>query len=227
MKENNEIKETLEGSIDRIDRKRRSFAKTGIVAPVIMTMANRPVFGATNILCGSQMASNNTSRAIVGNCVAGRSPGGWGTPRGMIIPDLAFLNLEAEGGVSGVYTYVWADNAAGSLYYGDLPGEISGGTGNKCEDFTGGSTFSDAFGVNSSSPHQIMREIFCDDSSYDEFHFCAAILNARCFNNDLMGYYPLTEQEVIALYNDRSLLSKYDPNGLFTSVREFLDSTWI
>ena len=227
MKENNEIKETLEGSVDRIDKKRRSFTKTGIAAPVIMTMANRPVFGAANILCGSQMASNNTSRAIVGNCVAGRSPGGWGTPRGEIIEGIDFLNLK-EISSGGSYVYVWEDNVAStSLIYGELSEAMGGSVGKKCEEFSGGSTFNDAFGVDSSSPHQIMREIFCDDSNYDEFHFCAAILNARCFNNDLMGYYPLTEGDVKALYNDRSLLSKYDPNGLFTNVREFLDSTWI
>ena len=50
MKENNEIKEELDKSPKKVDIKRRSLAKAGIVAPVIMTLVNRPAWGA-NVRC--------------------------------------------------------------------------------------------------------------------------------------------------------------------------------
>ncbi|TXL02754.1 hypothetical protein BMR07_17090 [Methylococcaceae bacterium CS1] len=50
MKENNEIKEELDKSPKRVDTKWRSLAKAGMVAPIMMTLANRPAWGA-NVRC--------------------------------------------------------------------------------------------------------------------------------------------------------------------------------
>ncbi len=74
MKENNEIKEELNEPALKVDKKRRSFAKAGISAPVIMTLASRPVFGAQ---CMSNMMSGNLSHPDRGECDFGNSPGGF------------------------------------------------------------------------------------------------------------------------------------------------------
>jgi len=64
-----------------VDKKRRSFTKAGITAPVIMTLANRPAFGAQ---CLSNILSGNLSNPGAGSCWGGNSPGGWGNPGGQI-----------------------------------------------------------------------------------------------------------------------------------------------
>ena len=125
MKESNEIKETLEGSIDRIDKKRRSFAKTGIAVPVIMTLASRPVFGAQ---CLSEMMSGNLSDPNDGDhCWGGMSPGFWKTPSGA--PDYT-----TEDGQD--WEFAWSKT--GYSYYDALK---LGENGNQWSDYMGGSEF--------------------------------------------------------------------------------------
>ncbi len=55
-----------------VNDKRRSFTKAGIAAPIVMTLASRPVFGAT---CLSDMLSSNLSNhAHQSVCLGGFSP---------------------------------------------------------------------------------------------------------------------------------------------------------
>ncbi|MDO9047756.1 MAG: hypothetical protein Q7U66_08480 [Methylobacter sp.] len=66
-----------------IDKSRRSFAKAGIVAPVIMTLTSKTVLGESPYHCTvSGMHSGNQSSRIGGgdNCHTGFSPGAWKTP---------------------------------------------------------------------------------------------------------------------------------------------------
>jgi len=51
MNENNEKKEELDTTPKGVNTKRRSFAKAGVVAPVILTLANRPAWGGVRTMC--------------------------------------------------------------------------------------------------------------------------------------------------------------------------------
>lgn len=61
--------------------RRRQLAKLGFGAPVLASLASRPVFAGQ---CLSNMMSGNLSNPNRGNCAKGWSPGGWGQPGGTI-----------------------------------------------------------------------------------------------------------------------------------------------
>ena len=61
--------------------RRRQLAKLGFGAPVLATLASRPVFAGQ---CLSNMMSGNLSHPNRGNCSKGWSPGGWGQPGGNV-----------------------------------------------------------------------------------------------------------------------------------------------
>jgi hypothetical protein len=126
-----------------VDQSRRKLAKIGATAPVIMTLASKPVFGAQ---CLSQMMSGNTSQQGPDTCVYGWSPGGWKNPNGT---------------VAGYHPAIGAWPAALSdLGYGttDLAyGEKVGNPWTKCSSYSGGAPFNAVFGGADDTP---MREIF-------------------------------------------------------------------
>lgn len=61
--------------------RRRQLAKLGFGAPVLATLASRPVFAGQ---CLSNMMSGNLSDPNRGNCSKGWSPGGWGQIGGRV-----------------------------------------------------------------------------------------------------------------------------------------------
>lgn len=64
-----------------VSERRRRLAKFGFGAPVLMTLASRPVLAGQ---CLSNMMSGNLSNPTRGNCAKGSSPGGWGQLGGMV-----------------------------------------------------------------------------------------------------------------------------------------------
>ena len=70
-----------EGSQTAFMSRRRQLAKLGLGAPVLATLASRPVFAGQ---CLSNMMSGNLSNPNRGNCAKGWSPGGWGQPGGNV-----------------------------------------------------------------------------------------------------------------------------------------------
>ena len=77
---------------------RRRLARLGLgAAPIVMTLASRPVFAGQ---CLSNMMSGNLSNPNRGNCAKGWSPGGWGQ----------------EGGNVHIYTTIGAWTAIGLNY---------------------------------------------------------------------------------------------------------------
>mgnify|MGYP000456263469 CR=1 FL=1 len=204
MKENNEKKETLEGSIDRINSKRRSFAKTGIAVPVIMTLASRPVFGAQ---CLSEMLSTTMSGSPGNHCWGGQSPGFWKA-----------LTGATDNGVSAVEA--WSRTG---YFYGTLN---AGGNVNKWNEYTGGTLFATIFGNHPDTDGKTLREVLnlniaidieanpdddgltYDASKYDKvyFHLIAGLLNAKFFENDLTmdDSYMFSVKEFWAMYGDAS-----------------------
>jgi PqqD family protein of HPr-rel-A system len=78
--ESNEIK--LSSAQDfAVSERRRRLAKLGFGAPVLMTLASRPVLAGQ---CLSNMMSGNLSNPTRGNCAKGSSPGGWGQLGGLV-----------------------------------------------------------------------------------------------------------------------------------------------
>ena len=61
--------------------RRRQLAKLGFGAPVLATLASRPVFAGQ---CLSNMMSGNLSDPNRGKCAKGSSPGGWGQLGGQV-----------------------------------------------------------------------------------------------------------------------------------------------
>ncbi len=51
MKDNNNLKKDHKLDVKPISKRRRSFAKAGVVAPVFLTLLNRPAWGAGRSLC--------------------------------------------------------------------------------------------------------------------------------------------------------------------------------
>lgn len=66
------MKNTSDNKI--VDNNRRKFSKAGVAAPIIMTLASRPVFG---VPCLSNMMSGNLSDPDRGGCVLGYKPKIW------------------------------------------------------------------------------------------------------------------------------------------------------
>lgn len=64
-----------------VSERRRRLAKLGFGAPVLMTLASRPVLAGQ---CLSNMMSGNLSNPTRGNCAKGSSPGGWGQLGGQV-----------------------------------------------------------------------------------------------------------------------------------------------
>ena len=185
-------------------QQRRHLAKLGLAAPVLMTIASRPVFGAQ---CLSNMMSGNLSNPNRGNCAAGRSPGGWGQPGGNIF----------------TYTTVGAWTAIGLLYGNLTPGKNA----SQYRNYTGGSTMADVPAVLNQDgvpTATTLRDVLAIDPSSRQKtrHLVAAYMNAKL--SALPGstfHYILTVQQVLDLAAGTIV-----PPLPYTDINTFLDSTW-
>lgn len=66
-----------------VDKSRRSFSKAGLVAPVILTLANKTALGATPYHCtvsGQQSGNHSGNHDFNTPCNVGFSPGAWKEP---------------------------------------------------------------------------------------------------------------------------------------------------
>lgn len=161
-----------------------------------------------------QMMSGNISHAVNRSCAFGNSPGGWKTPVGRTVLGVPSVSTDRTTTVVNrvdYYTFKWAGGKGVQFVYGLLPKTT--GNNNKWSNYSGGSTYADAFGIGSTMS---MREILNKQSGSDEFHLIAAILNAY----HVPGY-PLTVDQVKALN-----LSRESPiPGM--SLKTFLSKTWV
>lgn len=188
-----------------VSAKRRRFAKLAFGAPVLMTLASRPVFAGQ---CLSNMMSGNLSDPNRGQCETGLSPGGWGQPGGKI----------------RTYSTVSAWTAVG-LNYGTY--NASCRHTNKYDCYQDGSTLADVPGVLNKDgllPTKLLREVLAKDPSSHQLtrHLVCAYLNA-CLS-ELPGssfHYILTKAQVIGLANGTTT---YPP--AFSNLQSFLGSTW-
>ncbi|MBE0469755.1 MAG: hypothetical protein IBX55_09650 [Methyloprofundus sp.] len=204
MKDNKETKEELVTPTQGVNVKRRSFAKAGIAAPVIMTLASRPVLGAQ---CLSNMMSGNLSDPNRGNyCWGGMSPGFWKTPAGA--PDYTTADGQQ-------WEYAWSQ-AGYSYYTGLKPGK----NGNKWDDYTGGTPFTVAnfffaehdprvFATGANGKYtcdddkdgtiSVREALNCVPNDAGILHLIAGWLNIQYFSASNVPYF-LTEAQFIEMY---------------------------
>jgi len=161
-----------------VDKTRRSFTRLGVVAPVIMTMASRPVFGAQ---CLSDILSTMQSHAPTSNCWGGLSPGFWRQANGKV-------NVTGEDAKSAWNTAVpgYNPSAYGTL---KLVCYKSDGTTRSCKaikpgDYQGGAPYSitglAGTGLAAGFASTPIREILINNSGDDfGFHYLAAWLNIQ------------------------------------------------
>ena len=80
MDNENKEQESIENDMNvTVDKSKRKFSKAGLAAPVIMTLASKPVFAVQGL---SGMMSGNTSNHCHDVKYGGMSPGFWKTPSG-------------------------------------------------------------------------------------------------------------------------------------------------
>lgn len=188
-----------------VSAKRRRFAKLAFGAPVLMTLASRPVLAGQ---CLSNMMSGNLSDPNRGQCVTGLSPGGWGEPGGRI----------------QAYSTVGAWTAVG-LSYGTY--NTNSRRTNQYNSYDGGSTLADVPGVLNKDgllSTKLLREVLAKDPSSHQLtrHLVCAYLNS-CLS-ELPGssfHYILTKAQVIGLANGTTTYP-----SAFSNLQSFLGSTW-
>ena len=186
--------------------RRRQLAKLGFGAPILATLASRPVFAGQ---CLSNMMSGNLSNPNRGNCSKGWSPGGWGQP----------------GGNVHIYSTVGAWAAIG-LLYGTLK---PGGKANQYSDYTGGATLANFPVLNKDAiaSTTLLREVLTNlQLGQLTRHFVCAYLNAKL--SALGGStftYILTTQQVLEMASGSIGIPAGAP-GYPSNFNTFFDSTW-
>lgn len=202
---------TENNTSENIDSKRRGFTKLGVTAPVLMTLASKPVLGAN---CLSDAMSGNLSDHARESCEPGFSPGGWKTIGG-----------EPEWGPTG-YVYGVYDEKAKYTKSNETTAteECDANKKNEFECYVGGSTLGDtALGslfppsYGGESLVKLLWEFNGAAASPPLGHYISAYLNARYTGIN----YALTVQQVLDMISGTIPV----PPG-FSSVADYFDSTW-
>ena len=192
-------------------RGRRRFSKFALGAPVLMTLASRPVLAGQQ--CLSNMMSGNTSPGHnQWLCAKGWSPGGWGHPGGNVFS----------------YTTAGAWSAIG-LNYGTYDPkycpDVKNPSNNKCECYGGGSTLASVpsmLNKDSLPSTTLLVKVLCDPKLGNlTRHLVCAYMNALLSAKDVGFKYILTTAQVLGLASGSISL----PPG-YTDMNAFLDSTW-
>lgn len=186
---------------------RRQFSRLG--APVLLTLASRPVFGGN---CLSNMLSGNLSDPGRGECGPGWSPGGWRNPVGQV------------GGMDTLDAWLAAGYFYGNFDPSNDPssclkknGQPKNQADKKLECYSGGSVYGDTPlpGSDSRTLIEILRT-----NNIKKF-YVTALLNASLSENVEGFNYILTVDQLVGLINGTIPV----PGGM--SLQAFLDSTWI
>lgn len=157
-----------ENPVAEVDPSRRRLAKAGMAAPVLVTLAGRPVFGGPSAgagRCLSNQMSGNLSQDIL-SCQLGDGPDTWSSPDGNI---LGVASASAWASIG----YGTVDQAYGTL----IPGEA----GTDCSHFTGGEILGNtSIGSHFAPSEQAkpLRQILCEPANPVR-NCVAALLNAR------------------------------------------------
>lgn len=186
---NQEIKNQSNTKEDEGVNKRRRFIQgAGIAAPVVLTLASSPVFGAQ---CLSGLQSGNLSHPKDDSCWGGQSPGFW----------KVYYNKDGtlNPGVSCPFGASKKDcwSTAGFVY-GDY------GNGKKDDLVNGighnGTKLSATILTSISSDSRTLSQILLNENGSDIWHLVAAMLNSYyCQNNGSGQHYIITPAQFIGL----------------------------
>jgi len=210
MSDNNQEKENIGSVMDNpkgVDQSKRKFSKAGMAAPVIMTLASKPVFAVQGL---SSMLSGNTSNHCHGdNKYGGLSHGFWMTPHGdtnTFTPfnlgwELAWLEI------SDFYGELLGDEAF-ILTYGAL--ELTE-KGNKWQHYINGTLVSSVFGTINKT---YTGKEYPEGIDYGDLSLVAAMNLLNGVDNDFV--------QVIAGYLNMSLFESQAAGGesLYFLTRE-------
>jgi|AZII01.1.fsa_nt_gi hypothetical protein len=212
-----------------VDQSRRKLAKIGAAAPVIMTLASKPVFGAQ---CLSQMMSGNASVDVTGSCALGTSPGGLSKLQGStVVPGVSVVAAWVKAGLTYAVEFQPATqyyDAFEDATYDDTNSQEGyhslrlkkPGNMNKTEDYIGGTLVSELpfETLYSHSKDTPIRLVLDNSNGYKDKelrHVLAAYINAHVDTN-----YALTPDQVVGLYEGTIPI----PGGL--SLTDLLAATW-
>ena len=192
-------------------RGRRRFSKFALGAPVLMTLASRPVLAGQQ--CLSNMMSGNTSPGHnQWQCAKGWSPGGWGQPGGNVYR----------------YSTIGAWSAIGLNYGTYAPSncpDIKKPSENKYQCYGGGSTLANVPGVlnkDSVPSTTLLVDLLCDPGLGQlTRHLVCAYMNAQLSALGAGFTYILTTAQVLGL-----AVGSIPLPPPYTDMNAFLDSTW-
>jgi len=212
MKEKNDLSK-IDDESSSVNKKRRSLTKTGLAAPVIMCLANRPAFGAVCTVSGFISATPgdlSSQRHVVDSC-GGFSPGAWCTPYN---GDGSWLEITWD-------TLVWTPGGPETKLKISVHG-VNEGLGNRSitrfPSDPAGTTMATAFGYNGYLGSESMYDVLWMGGTADpeQFgaHIVAALLNAA------KNIYPantLTVAKVRDMYKQLSTGTYEAAPGVFWS----------
>ncbi len=208
-------------SLDVIDlEKRRRFAKLAVGAPLVVTLASRPVFGGQ---CLSNMMSGNLSDPNRGHCSKGWSPGGWGQPGGTIHTYSTLAAWTRVGFVYGVYDPTICSNSNSNS---KSKSKSNGASISRSDCYRDGATLENVPKTLNKGSLPIttpLRDIL-NEPQLNQLtrHLICAYLNAML--SELSGssfHYILTTSQVVGLANGATPLPPKT-----TTLQAFLGSTW-
>jgi len=186
-----------------LDKSRRSFAKSGLVASgVLLTLSSRPVLGQSECKSPSGFESGNLSFHGTPIICSGRTPAYWG----------AYTNTGIKYSWPSPYLVDTTKTATTTTSTSTAPGNKKGTTSSSTTTTTTpGTLFSDVFSCSSFGKGLAglsMTRVILQGGTGDPYqlgaHSVAALLNARS------GWTPvLTEAQVINIFNE------YDSKGYF------------
>jgi len=209
-----------------VDLSRRKLAKVGVAAPVIMTLASKPVFGAQ---CLSERMSGNASADVRGSCALGTSPDGLSKLWGTTVTGASVNTAWGEASLEYAFKYKGSGNQSypdGTTYNNSnsQPGYDDRllkkpGDSKKEEDYIGGTLVSELpFSTSYTLGDPPIRLVLDHQDGYRDQvlrHVLAAYINAWAIDD-----YVLTPDQVIDLYSEAIPI----PGGM--SLVDFLDTTW-
>ena len=236
--ENNHVikpNQSLDANHD-VDKSKRSFAKAGVLAPVIMTLTSRSALG-TPICAPSGFVSATTTTVsgtnqIVGSC-GGFSPGAYQTPYN---GDGNWVNPYSPGGAdSAIYPEGEGKRAASNDSKNKKDDDINDEKDNRYENratsigtlMSAGFSYPDGY-LAKRTMYDVLWMSGNDDPDQLGGHLVAALLNAAA------GLYApahgLTVADIKDMYKQLSITGNYSPASGVTwtaqQVVAFLEQTW-
>ena len=202
-----------------VDKSRRSFARMGAVAPIIMTLASKTALGETPYNCTASgiQSGNQSSHPGVVICGLGFSPGAWKTPGASGDGSLDQwsaancspykISQAKPNAVEGVFSTNAAETVKVNTEktFGNLKAQDAFKLLLSKQGYVDATTFNSIFqGTN----NQTLHEILMNDTGSLEFHVVADYLNAKL--HEATGafspvYDNITPAYIVNVYNDKKL----------------------